>query len=522
MALGPRLDLRQTQSLVMTPQLQQAIKLLQLSNLELSSYVEQQLEQNPLLEAGDAAAPIPIESGNGNAEPDIVAIDGGDPRSIDRAFGDEPPSYADAGIDRDSYDNVFDGDRTGDGGNGARDGTVGDSSLGGTYQNRGGSFDGHETNLEDVLSGQTTLREALTSQLTMDIADPAERLIGHYLIDLVDDTGYLGADLDAVAEVLGCRVEQVEATLAKLQRFEPAGIFARSLAECLGLQLADRGRLTPPMRALLDNLDLVAKRDWTGLARQCRSSHEQVMRMVAEIRTLNPKPALTYDYIVAQPVIPDVMMRPRLDGGWIVELNSDTLPRVLVNNHYHVTLSKGARSKEDKQYIAECVQSANWLVKSLHQRATTILKVSAEIVRQQDGFFLRGVHALRPLILRDVAEEIGMHESTVSRVTSNKFMATPRGIFELKYFFTHAVGGTRGGDVHSAESVRQHIKTLIEAETAAAVHSDDGLVELLQKEGIDIARRTVAKYREAMGIPSSVQRRRDRDAERREEGKGAA
>lgn len=515
MALGPRLDLRQTQSLVMTPQLQQAIKLLQLSSLELSTYVDQQLEQNPFLEVGDTASPPAAEGGN--VEPELVAVDGGDPRAIDRAFGDEPPSYADAGIDRESYDNVFDGDRTGDGG-----GAVGDSSLGGTYQNRGGSFDSHETNLEDVLSGQTTLREALTSQLTVDIDDPVERLIGHYLIDLVDDTGYLGADVDSVAEVLGCSADQVEAALAKVQRFEPAGIFARSLAECLSLQLADRGRLDPPMRALLENLDLVAKRDWATLSRHCCASHDQVLEMVAEIRTLNPKPALAYDYIVAQPVVPDVMMRARLDGGWIVELNSETLPRVLVNNHYHITLSKGARSKEDKQYIAECMQSANWLVKSLHQRATTILKVSAEIVRQQDAFFFKGVHALRPLILRDVAEAISMHESTVSRVTSNKFMSTPRGIFELKYFFTHGVGGTHGGDVHAAESVRQHIRTLIEAEAGACVFSDDGLVDLLRKEGIDIARRTVAKYREAMGIPSSVQRRRDKDADRRGEGKGAA
>ncbi len=314
------------------------------------------------------------------------------------------------------------------------------------------------TNFEDLLAGGTSLREVLSGQLAVDIDDPAERLIGHYLIDLLDDTGYLSADLAGAAEALGCSLAQVEATLAKLQTFEPAGIFARSLAECLGLQLEDRGRLDEPMQALLDHLDLLARRDWAGLARVCGVGHDQILKMAAEIRTLSPKPALAFDHVVSQPVVPDVMMRPQPNGGWVVELNSETLPRVLVNNQYYVRLNKSARSREDKQYIAECMQTANWLVKSLHQRATTILKVSAEIIRQQEGFFINGVHGLRPLILRDIAEAISMHESTVSRVTSNKFMATPRGIFELKYFFTHAVGGSRGGDIHSAESVRHHIK----------------------------------------------------------------
>lgn len=523
MVLGPRLDLRQTQSLVMTPQLQQAIKLLQFSSLELSAYVDQQLEENPLLEAAEATATDGVETAEAGDGAALDPGDGGDPRALDRALGDESPTYTDSGMDRDFYDNVFDSGGGSDlGGSDLGGGDLGGDGAGAIRQTRNGSFDDHTVNFEDLLAGVTSLRELLSGQLAVDVSDPAERLIGHYLIDLLDDTGYLTADLGVAAEALGCTVAQVEATLVKLQKFDPAGIFARNLAECLGLQLADRGRLDAPMRTLLAHLDLVAKRDWAALARLCVVSHDEILRMVAEIRTLSPKPASAFETSVSQPVVPDIMMRPQPNGGWMVELNSETLPRVLVNNQYYVKLNTTARSREDKQYIAECIQSANWLVKSLHQRATTILKVSAEIVRQQEGFFVKGVHALRPLILRDIAEAISMHESTVSRVTSNKFMATPRGIFELKYFFTHAVGGSRGGEIHSAESVRHHIKALIEAEGAGDVLSDDGLAERLQKEGIDIARRTVAKYREAMGIPSSVQRRRDKDAERRHDGKGAA
>jgi len=490
----------------MTPQLQQAIKLLQFSSLELTTYVDQQLEQNPLLEVGEAITPT--DGGDGAEQPAAEVVDGGDPRALDRALKDESPSFAEDSIDSDFYDNVFDGGADA-GGSAAR-------------QVRSGSFDDQATNYEELLPSSTSLREVLSSQLAVDITDPAERLIGHFLIDQLDETGYLSADLALAADSLGCSLAQVETTLTKLQTFEPAGIFARNLAECLRLQLADRGGLDASMDLLLGSLDLLAKRDWTALAKVCGVSHDRLMSMVAEIRTLSPKPALAFEHSVSQPVVPDVIMRAQPKGGWVVELNSDTLPRVLVNNQYYVKLSRDIRSKEDKQYIAECMQSANWLVKSLHQRATTILKVSAEIVRQQNGFFINGVHGLRPLILRDIAEAISMHESTVSRVTSNKFMATPRGIFELKYFFTHAVGGSRGGDIHSAESVRHHIKSLIDGEAAEGVLSDDGLAERLQKEGIDIARRTVAKYREAMGIPSSVQRRRDKDALRRQNGKGVA
>lgn len=500
MALAPRLDLRQTQSLVMTPQLQQAIKLLQLSNLDLTQYVEQQLEQNPLLERDDAGADASAEPGE--PEQPGAAVADGTP-SVDQAVADDTGTVTDAAMDL-AYDDLSDGDGpiSGLGGDGV-------SSLGGR-NGSGGSGDGGETSLEDTLHGRITLREHLTAQLAVDLADPVDRIIGHQLIDLLEDTGYLTADLGQVAEMLGCSLERVEDVLACVQEFDPPGIFARDLAECLKLQLRERGRLDGPMRALLANLPMMAKRDLPGLAKACGVDMGILGAMIAELRTLDPKPALAFDPVLTQPVVPDILMRAQPAGGWIVELNTETLPRVLVNNQYYARISGRAMSSEDKHYINECFQSANWLVKAMHQRATTILRVAAEIVRQQDGFFTRGVQALKPLVLRDVAEAVSLHESTISRVTSNKFMATPRGIYELKYFFSQAIAGADGGDACSAEWVRHRVKAVIDAEPADGVLSDDMIVTVLHQEGIDIARRTVAKYRDALGLPSSVQRRRDK------------
>src|SRR5216683_2541340 len=424
MALTQRLDLRQTQALVMTPQLQQAIKLLQLSNLELSAFIETEIEQNPLLERDDTPA-------DGAAQT---------PASEDQAA----PATDEEDVDR-----------------------------------------WRETAGEEV-----------------------ERIIGTHLVDMTDDAGYLRGDLADVADRLDCDAARVEATLAKLQRFDPPGVFARDLAECLTLQLKDRNRFDPAMQALLANLPLLAGRDAPALMHLCGVDAEDLAEMVAELRALNPKPGLAFDTTSIQSIVPDVLVR--LQGAsWIVELNNDTLPRVLVNNRYYAEVSGAAHSKAERDYLVDRYQQANWLAKALHQRATTILKVATEIVRQQEGFFRHGVRHLRPLVLRDIAEAIGMHESTVSRVTSGKYMATPRGIYELKYFFTAAIAAAGGGAALSAEAVRFRIKALIEAE-ADEVLSDDRVVEILLAEGIDIARRTVAKYREAMRIPSSVQRRRDR------------
>lgn len=503
MALTPRLDLRQAQSLVMTPQLQQAIKLLQFSNMELKEYVEGQLEQNPLLEPNETSdAP---EAGEALAADTDATRTGAtdDPVSLDLAVGSEHAAVADEALDLEVPDNVFD----------TRSSDTGDSldgRAGSLREGRGGTFEPYDGTQEQTLSSQTTLQDHLTTQMMVEIHNPADRFIAVHLINMLDEAGYLTGDLAQLAELLGCPVAQVEATVNRLQSLEPAGIFARSLAECLALQLEEKSQLDEPTRVIITHLDLVGRRDWPTLARLAGVSTQRVIELVARVRSCNPKPALAFDRAVAHPVIPDVIMRPRHGGGWLVELNNEALPRVLVNNHYYMQVSKAVHKREEKQYLAECFQSANWLVKSLHQRATTILKVAAEIIRQQEEFFTAGVQGLKPLVLRDIADAISMHESTVSRVTSQKYVATPRGIFELKYFFTHAIGASNGGDSHSAESVRHRIKKMIDAEGPQAILSDDAVADALQKEGIDIARRTVAKYREAMRIPSSVQRRREK------------
>lgn len=492
MALTPRLDLRQSQSLVMTPQLQQAIKLLQLSNLELTAFIEQELERNPLLEREDGERGEPETA----PEPEMPQAAAEEPMLDGMTQGS-----AEDGMDVD-YDNLYNNDSAADGPGGEAFGQWGQS--GGHH-----GFDDGENNLEHIVAGEISLRDHLVAQLNVDVLDPAQKLIGLHLIEMLDESGYLIGDLAELAARLGCDVAAIEAVLVKVQRFDPVGVFARSLKECLALQLAERDRLDPAMQALLDNLEMLARRDLTGLMKVCGIDAEDLTEMIGEIKALDPKPALRFDHVVAQPVTPDVLMRRNQDGSWMVELNSDTLPRVLVNQRYYAQVSDLTRNRDDKSYLSERFQSANWLVKSLHQRATTILKVAAELVRQQDGFFRHGVQHLRPLVLRDIAGAIGMHESTVSRVTSNKYIATPRGIYELKYFFTQAIGSNDGGDAHSAESVRHRIKALIDAE-GKQVLSDDRIVEILKAESIDIARRTVAKYREGMNIPSSVQRRREK------------
>jgi RNA polymerase sigma-54 factor len=480
-----RLELRQSQALIMTPQLQQAIKMLQLSNLELAEFVAAEIEQNPLLERTDRGLvdSAPLDPVDG--EP-LAAVDG-----VDVAADAAEHWQATAG----------------ENGDGSLD-HGGDPQA---WRSRGGAASDNERRaIEHTAARSRTLREHLLEQIGADFGDPADRLIALHLVDLLDEAGYLRGEFDGVSRLLGCDDARVEALLRRLQQLDPPGVFARDLPECLALQLRDRNRLDPAMQALLDNLPLLAARNSAALLRVCGVDAEDLGEMIAELRSLDPRPGLAFDPPLAQPVVPDIMMRAQPQGGWIVELNSETLPRVLVNNRYYARISQKARSKSDRDYLSDRLHAANWLVKSLHQRATTILKVASEIVRQQEAFFRHGVQALRPLILRDIAEAIGMHESTVSRVTTNKYMSTPRGLYELKYFFSSSIAAARGGDAHSAEAVRFRIRTLIDAELAAETLSDERLVELLRGEGVDIARRTVAKYREAMRIPSSVQRRRDK------------
>ena len=518
MALSQRLEFRQSQSLVMTPQLMQAIKLLQLSNLDLSTFVEEELERNPLLDrASDGPEPTvagePTAERSDYAEPDGGGDDfegGGSAESsepgqedwMNRDLGSraEIEQTLDTGLD-----NVFSEEPAEAAARNAQDAPPS------TYTEWGGGASGDEDyNLEAFVAAETTLTDHLAEQAAVALVTPADRMIGQYLIDLVDEAGYLPADLSQVAERLGAEAEDVEAVVSVLQTFDPPGICARNLSECLANQLRELDRYDPAMRALVEHLDLLAKRDFGSLRKLCGVDDEDLVDMIGEIRRLDPKPGLKFGTARTQTMVPDVYVRPGPDGGWLVELNSDTLPRVLVNQVYYTELSKTIRKDGDKSYFTDCLQNATWLVRALDQRARTILKVATEIVRQQDGFFTRGVAHLRPLNLKAVADAIQMHESTVSRVTANKYMATNRGTFELKYFFTASIASADGGEAHSAEAVRHHIRQLIDAEAPSAILSDDTIVERLRASGIDIARRTVAKYREAMRIPSSVQRRRDK------------
>ncbi|NKD55696.1 MULTISPECIES: RNA polymerase factor sigma-54 [unclassified Haematospirillum] len=498
MVLQPRLDMRQTQGLVMTPQLQQAIKLLQLSNLELGAWIEQELERNPLLERAEPSvavlpeSDVPVEYRR-DAGQDVLVdpIDGAREApldvEVDNTFDEGSPREGPAW---DPDEALGRWDRVGHGGR--------------------GDFSDNEMDHDRQVSAARSLRDHILEQVELDIPDPVDRLVAVALLDALDDNGWLLVPTLDIADGLGTSQEHVEAVLRVVQRFDPPGLFSRSLKECLALQLADRDRLDPAMESLVDNLDLLARRDFATLMRICGVDETDLQDMITEIRALDPKPAQHFDAVVAPPVVPDVLMRPLPDGGWIVELNPDTLPKVLVNSRYYARVSKAALSKEEKAFVTENFQSASWLVKSLDQRANTILKVSTEIVRRQHRFFEEGVSGLRPLILRDIAEAVDMHESTVSRVTNNKYLSTPRGVYELKYFFTQAISTTDGRDSVSAEAVRLRIKSLIDGEEPGKVLSDDALVAILQAEGIDIARRTVAKYRESMKIPSSVQRRREK------------
>ncbi|MEZ5816350.1 MAG: RNA polymerase factor sigma-54 [Hyphomicrobiaceae bacterium] len=500
MAITTKLELRQSQQLVMTPQLQQAIRLLQLSNLELSAYVETELERNPLLER-DAELQTEQSPVQEREPPKTASTEDGE-RAIDFAeTGDAPTRELDSDV-ADTFPEAEANDLGPDLQLGQRIGTA----------DRGrSSFDADDgANIDEFATERPSLRSHLEAQLGLAVRDPGDRLIGAYLIDQVDESGYLRADLDDVADKLGVDLSRIERVLGVLQTFEPAGVMARDLRECLALQLKDRGRLDPMMERFLDNLPLLGAKNLAALRKAVGADAEDLADMVAEVRRLNPKPGLDFGSVAIEPVVPDVHVRMGSDGSWIVELNSDTLPRVLVNRVYYTRVHRTARSTQDKDFLLECLQNANWLVKSLDQRARTILRVAEEIVRQQDRFLVYGVQHLRPLNLKTIADAIKMHESTVSRVTSNKYISTPRGIFELKYFFSSSIASAGDGEAHSSEAVRHRIKTLIDAESPDDILSDDKLVELLGREGIDIARRTVAKYREGMRIPSSVQRRREK------------
>jgi RNA polymerase sigma-54 factor len=502
MALGAKLMMRQNQSLVMTPQLLQAIKLLQLSTQELSVFVEAELERNPLLERAESEDDGPIqdsapaesehrEEGDWASEQlatDRTQLEGDLGTDLENAFPDEAmvtqaQPAADQPMDSPYWDTRGGGGATG--------------------------FDGEDPNLEAYLASETSLIEHLHHQLAETLPDGPLRFIATVLIEAIEPTGYLGEPLGEIARRLGVSETEAEEALGVIQNFEPTGVGARNLAECLTLQLKERDRYDPAMAALIGHLDLLAKRDFSTLRKKCGVDDEDIADMMAEIRRLDPKPGLKFSAPAAEPVIPDVIVRSAPDGGWRVDLNTDALPRVIANRAFYSKISKGGEDQV-RSFADEAWSNATWIVRSLEQRARTILKVATEIVRQQDAFFTYGVAHLRPLNLKTVADAVQMHESTISRVTANKFMATPRGMFEMKYFFTTAIASSDGGDSYSSEAVRHRIRQMIEGEDAHQVLSDDAIVDGLRAIGIEIARRTVAKYREAMRIPSSAVRRREK------------
>jgi RNA polymerase sigma-54 factor len=491
MALGPRLDIRQTQSLVMTPQLQQAIKLLAASNLEIESFIAEALEANPLLDTGG-----PAESG----EPERieVATPAGEDVPADQlmlAGGGE----GDAPLDLAAVDRDWD---TGDGAAPAlRDAEWG-AAAGGTA----GDFD-ELPDWEQLRAAEVTLAEHLEAQVGTLTDDPRTAFIAHHIIGLLDDAGYLEIPLEEVATDLGVELFEAEAGLALVQSLDPSGVGARSLAECIAIQAREADRYDPCMAALISNLDLVARGEVERLKRLCRVDDEDFADMLRELRGYNPRPGLAFAPSDAGTVVPDILVTANAAGGWDIAINEDTLPRLIVNRGYYVELNAGATSRESQGWLKEKLADAHWLIRALDQRQKTILKTAAAIVKQQDGFFRRGVAELRPLTLREVAEQIGMHESTVSRVTSNKYLACARGTFELKYFFTSGVASADGEGASSA-AIKARIKALIDAEGPKNILSDQQLADMLQKEGFDLARRTVAKYREAIGLGSSAERRR--------------
>ena len=483
MSVGPRLDLRTSQTLVISPQLQAAIKLLTLSNLELMTEISAELDRNPLLEMAE-------DGDGGQAEAESEPAPAADRTDMDQelAMGDGMERGNDQDVDY--VEERFHHDTAADSGH--------------------GSEGGEELNFDSFAAEEMSLAEVLQQQ--------AQRLAGVdlavalHLISLIDEAGYLTEGVEEIAARLGLPEAEVERVLGLVQTFEPTGVGARDLAECIALQAKEADRYDPCMAALLDNLDLLAAGRIAQLQRICGVDDEDMADMIRELRGYDPKPGARFGSSRVDAVTPDVFVA-RTAKGWAVEINTGSLPRVLVDRTYHAELAASAKDKASKAWVTDNLASANWLVKALDQRQRTIVKVATEIVKQQEAFFLHGVAHLRPLVLRTVADAVGMHESTVSRVTSNKYLSCSRGMFELKYFFTSGIASADGGEGASALAVKAAIKTLISQEAADAILSDDTLVEMLKGQGFDLARRTVAKYREAIGIGSSVQRRRARAIE---------
>ncbi|MEM7544924.1 MAG: RNA polymerase factor sigma-54 [Pseudomonadota bacterium] len=486
MQVGPRLEFKQSQQLVMTPQLQQAIKLLQMSSIDVSAFIAAEVERNPILTLDDGG-------GERAAKAEAKPSEG-----VDAQVRNDDPGSAGDGFDTGAENLSGGDDRLSGAGEPSSSWTGTGSKIG-----QGGDL----PRLEDQLSNEVSLREHLLQQIAIADCAPQPRLLASLLVDELDEIGYLRADLGALTRRLGTRCGMIDQAIALLQSCDPVGVGARDLKECLALQLRERNRLDPAMQALLDNLDDLAAARVQELQVKCGIGKEDLIDMIAEIRALNPRPGAAFSVTPVQTVVPDVHVSRAPLGGWSVELNPEALPKVLLDTHYAAELNRLGET-ESKSFVAECRQNADWLLRALDQRAQTIVKVASEIVKRQNQFFIEGVSGLRPMTLAMVASEIEMHESTVSRVTTNKYLWCERGTFEMKFFFTQAIASANGTDALSAEAVRGQIKALIEKENERKPLSDDAIVTLLKQNGVDIARRTVAKYREAMNIPSSARRKR--------------
>jgi RNA polymerase sigma-54 factor len=490
-----RLEPRQTQKIVITPQLRQAIKLLQLSAIELQAYIENEIRENPLLsaeerpEAEGAPGLAPESAASLAGDSDIPAFDARDGGAVEIAADWEPETPG---------DRVYEGEPA------AASATSADWTQGAGAHAPGEDYDPFAT-----LTTEKTLADSLNEQAQLALTSAQDLLIARYLIDLVDADGYIRAPLEEACAALSASAEDIDRVLSVLQTFDPPGVCARDLAECLALQLKEKNRYDPFMERLLANLDLIAACDFQRLKKVCGVDADDLKEMIVELRALNPRPGGAFEKGEIETLVPDVIVRRAPDGSWRAELNPSAAPSLAVDRAYYASLKARCRSDTDRSYLSDRLSSANWLVKSLEQRLTTILKVATAVVEEQSAFFDHGVRHLKPLNLRQIALKIGMHESTVSRVTSNKAIATPRGVFEMKYFFTSAIAASDACDeAHSSEAVRDRIKEFILNEAPAGILSDDRIVTMLKADGIDIARRTVAKYRDALRIPSSAARRR--------------
>ena len=478
------LQLRLSQSLTMTPQLQQAIRLLQLSSIELQAEVQEALESNIMLELDE---PEP------EAAPEM-------PEQQQPAKADDPDSAASAPASEDTPDDL------------PVDTAWEDAYQGGTTSQRGAG-DGEYSGFENQAAQETTLRDHLLWQLNLTPTSDTDRAIAAAIIDALDNDGFLTSTLEEIRQVLApqleVEVDEVHAMLRLVQAMEPTGVGARDLRESLLLQLA---QLAPDMpqrecaSRLVDGyLDLLAARDYAQLMRRLKLGREELQQVVALIQSLNPRPGGQVQDLPTQYVVPDVYVR-RDRNTWRVELNTDILPHLRINPSY-LGMVRRADNSADNSSLKNHLQEARWLIKSLQSRSETLLKVATCIVERQRAFLEHGEEAMRPLVLHDVAQALDMHESTISRVTTRKYMHTPRGIFELKFFFSSHVSTDAGGEC-SSTAIRAFIRKLISAERGDRPLSDSRIAALLKEQGIIVARRTVAKYREAMAIPPSNERKR--------------